>query len=168
MLHFEDAPASFRWVTTDCFALTPFFTKICPGYVGYGRDRGILQSLGVPRIYILNWRPPDFGRYKVNIDGLSKGNPGLSACEGVFRDNIGTFLGSFGISPSVNTACFAEAIILAVELADCWWKLWPKAESILVIHLSLITLSVKNCESTQFVNILITGYKDLYIQIDWN
>lgn len=77
MLHFDDAPASFRWVTTDCFTLTPFFTKICPGYVGYGRDRGILQSLGVPRIYILNWRPPDFGWYKVNIDGLSKGNPGL-------------------------------------------------------------------------------------------
>lgn len=116
------------WLFRSC-------TFLYTGYVGYGRDPEILQSLGVPHIYILNWRPPDFGWCKVNIDGLSKGNPGLSACEGVFRDNIGTFLGSFGISPGVNTACFAEGIILAVELSDCWWKLWPKAESILVIHL---------------------------------
>lgn len=119
-----------------CLAHIPFFTKICPGYVGYGRDRGILQSLGVPHFF---WSCFLYLHFKVNIDGLSKGNPGVSACTGVSRDHIGTSLGGFGISLGTNTACFAEAmcVILAVELADSkgWRTFWLKCESILVIHL---------------------------------
>lgn len=31
------------------------------------------------------WLPPLFGWFKVNIDDLSKGNPGLSVATGVFE-----------------------------------------------------------------------------------
>lgn len=38
---------------------------------------------------------PSSNLIKVNTDGLLKNNPGLSACDGRFRDHHGTFLVSF-------------------------------------------------------------------------
>ncbi|PNX68777.1 ribonuclease H, partial [Trifolium pratense] len=58
------------------------------------RDFTILKHFKVkihhprpPVIKEIVWHPPLLNWTKCNIDGASKGNPGLSACGGVFRNN---------------------------------------------------------------------------------
>lgn len=70
---------------------------------------------------------------KVNTDGLSKKNPGLS---GVFRDHRGLFLGGFAMFLGQHSAFFAEfmAVIFAIENAYSrgWHRLWIECDSIAV------------------------------------
>ena len=73
----------------------------------------------------------------MNTDGLAKGNLGLAACGGVFRDSSGLFLGGFSLSLGHCTYFYAElyAVILAVELAHArgWHNLWLESDSSSVI-----------------------------------
>jgi hypothetical protein len=41
------------------------------------------------------WQPPPLLWVKCNSDGVSKGNPGPSACGGIFRDSQANDLGCF-------------------------------------------------------------------------
>lgn len=56
---------------------------------------------------------------KANTDGLSKGNPGLAAAGGLFRDYSGACYGCFAAPLGFQTSFYAEimAIILAIEYA---------------------------------------------------
>lgn len=45
----------------------------------------MFNNCRTPKIDEVLWLPPLFGWFKVNIDDLSKGNPGLSVATGVFE-----------------------------------------------------------------------------------
>ncbi|GAU47557.1 hypothetical protein TSUD_284240 [Trifolium subterraneum] len=86
-----------------------------------------------PRIIEVIWHPPILGWVKCNTDGSSLGNPGPSACGGVFRNYRGDFIGCFAISIGTANALKAElwGIIFAIEVAfDRGWKnLWIESDS---------------------------------------
>ncbi|KAK9288313.1 hypothetical protein L1049_016764 [Liquidambar formosana] len=107
-------------------------------------DVQILHSLhlkGIPRkapkVIPVFWHPPIADWIKVNTDGLSKGNPGIAASGGVFRNYRGFMKGFFGLCLGIQTAFFAElkSVILAVSFAweKGWHSLWIESDSSAVI-----------------------------------
>ncbi|MQL74921.1 hypothetical protein Taro_007304 [Colocasia esculenta] len=55
----------------------------------------------------VSWIPPSDG-YCLNIDGASKGNPGLSGGEGCIRDKHGAFLCGFSFFYGMGSSTVAE------------------------------------------------------------
>ncbi|XP_058772395.1 uncharacterized protein LOC131646348 [Vicia villosa] len=48
-----------------------------------------------PRLVEVIWKPPPWSWIKAKCDGASSHNPGNLACEGLFRDHNGNFVGAF-------------------------------------------------------------------------
>lgn len=63
-----------------------------------------------PRIVEVIWQPPIPNWVKCNTDGAALGNPGLGACAGIFRNNLGENMGCFAQNLGVCNALFAEFI----------------------------------------------------------
>jgi len=65
---------------------------------------------------------------KCNIDGASKGNPGPSACGGIFRDHEANMLMCFAEPLGISSSYKAElcGIVLAIEIAhqNHWNQIW--------------------------------------------
>jgi hypothetical protein len=105
-----------------------------------------------PKIVEVIWSPPLQGWVKCNTDGTSVGNPGIAACAGIFRNNLGANLGCFAHYIGVANALYAEimGIILAIECAvdRNWRQLWIESDSMLVIsafkNVSIIPWPLKN------------------------
>ena len=123
------------------------FSKIVPGTGRSMRELQILKNLTVPaqlckapKILSVFWHPPIGSWIKVNTDGLSKGNPGLSACAGVFRTSRGEFIGGFskplGIRTSFYAECLAILILMAIEFAHSkgWNLVWVESDSFSAIQ----------------------------------
>ncbi|MCI55403.1 ribonuclease H protein, partial [Trifolium medium] len=55
-------------------------------------------------------------KIKCNTDGNSKGNPGIAACSGIFRNYKGEVIGCFVQYLGIANALFAEVmgVILAI------------------------------------------------------
>ncbi|KAJ0087757.1 hypothetical protein Patl1_33010 [Pistacia atlantica] len=91
-----------------------------------------------PKTRLVVWHPPFPSWIKVNTDGLSKGNPGLSACGGVFRSDSCDFLGGFAVSLGAHSAYYAElmAVFLAIHIAHSngWRKLWLESDCLIVVR----------------------------------
>lgn len=109
------------------------------------RDLQILKDLNIPphlhkapKITTILWHPPTLPWIKVNTDGLSKGNPGLAACAGIFRNNRAEFIGGFSMPLGVRTSFYAEfmAFLVAIEIANSkgWFDLWLESDSMSVIQ----------------------------------
>lgn len=77
------------------------------------------------------WRRPRPLWYKVNMDGVSRGQPSLTTCGDVFSIYRGFVTGSYVVPPRVQTVLYAEIIsfLYVVEIAiikgwfPCGWKL---------------------------------------------
>lgn len=78
------------------------------------------------------------GWYKANIDGATRGQPGMSSCGGLFRICQGFAAGSFVMPLGIQTAMYAEimGLIKAVELAHLksWFPLWIETDSKSLVH----------------------------------
>jgi ribonuclease HI len=104
----------------------------------------ILRSLHVPLkfsnapiIKEVLWQPPILNWIKCNSDGASAGNPGNSACGGVFRNSQAIFCGAFAVNLGIQSSLFAELLgaMLAIEIAHQtgWKSLWLETDSMLVL-----------------------------------
>ena len=105
----------------------------------------ILHELGItgrfkppPQFLEVFWRPPMHMWIKINTDGSSKGNPGLSGYGCVARDYKGNVMASI-YGPIGNcTALEAEmvGVIMAVKIATHkgWPLVWLECDSKLVIN----------------------------------
>nr|XP_011470775.1 PREDICTED: glucan endo-1,3-beta-glucosidase, basic isoform-like [Fragaria vesca subsp. vesca] len=75
---------------------------------------------------------------EINTDGLSKGNPSLAGCGGVFKDNFGRFIGGYYQGLGTQIAFFAElmAVILGVEFAFHfgWHHIWLESDSTVTLQ----------------------------------
>lgn len=84
------------------------------------RNLGSIQfstSQSVPRH--VSWLPPDIGMLKCNVDGASKGNPGISGVGGVIRDSNKKFLGYFALGIGFGWAYEAEVKEILQGLLFC-------------------------------------------------
>lgn len=72
-----------------------------------------------PQVIQVNWYKPPCGWFKCNSDGASRGNPGLSAYGGIFRDSSGAILGCFYDFIGISTSFTAELVgaMKSIELA---------------------------------------------------
>ncbi|KAL0405791.1 UNVERIFIED_CONTAM: putative ribonuclease H protein [Sesamum latifolium] len=61
---------------------------------------------------IVPWRKPQDGWYKLNTDGASKGNPGISGEGGILRNHLGIVIFAFQehIGNTTNTQAELRAI----------------------------------------------------------
>jgi ribonuclease HI len=108
------------------------------------RDYIILKKFNVnihnPKVSIVKeivWQPPLLNCVKCNIDGASKGNPGLSSCGGIFRNNNVDFLLGFAEPLGFASSYLAElqGALRAIEVAHQmnWKNLWIETDSVLVV-----------------------------------
>ena len=106
-------------------------------------DLLILHNIGVPGKYPsspsfieVSWNLPPPGWLKVNIDGSSKGAPGVFGCGGIFKNCRGFVKGCFAIHLGICFAFEAEIMgfIIAIEIAHKfnWLNLWVDTDSTFV------------------------------------
>jgi ribonuclease HI len=100
-----------------------------------------------------NYPPPN--GMKLNVDGCSKGNPGLAAARGLIRDCMGSWIRGFAINAGICTSVRAElwTVITGLELA---WslgfrKIILESNSLVVVGL-LLKQSVKADANFALVN----------------
>lgn len=78
------------------------------------------------------------GLVKINCDGASQGNPGISACGGIARDFDGRFLGAFARFLAVSNFLIAKinGAMFAIEFAHekDWRNIWLETDSVAVIR----------------------------------
>ncbi|KAK2364505.1 hypothetical protein QL285_089371 [Trifolium repens] len=108
------------------------------------RDFIILKKFNVnihnPKVSTVKeivWQPPLLNCVKCNIDGASKGNPGLSSCSGIFRNNDVDILLCFAEPLGFASSYLAElqGALRAIEVAHQmnWKNLWIEIDSVLVV-----------------------------------
>jgi hypothetical protein len=106
------------------------------------KDRRNNTQVGRPpqlQIGECNWTPPPTGFLKLNFDGATKGNPGMTRMGGVIRDSGGNiirlFAGSMGKSTN-NVAKFG-AMELSLEILSCerMTNIIMEGDSTLVINM---------------------------------
>ena len=72
------------------------------------------------RVYkLVSWLRPPLGCIKLNVDGCSRGNLGLSTTGGVLRDGHGRLIAAFGHFLGYSPVLFSElkALLLGLEMA---------------------------------------------------
>jgi len=74
------------------------------------------------------WRMPQVGVIKCNVNAEEKREPGLAACGGIFRGNMGKYWGSFtsyisisfAIKAELMRAVLTEEVVIAHGLSNKW------------------------------------------------
>lgn len=86
------------------------------------------------------WQPPLVSWLKCNIDGASKGNPGMSGCGGIFRNSqaeaVCCFAEPIGISNSFTAELCAFMRAIAIAKHHNWHNIWIETDSALVLMAS--------------------------------
>jgi len=102
------------------------------------------------RYYYGYLEAPNRSVLKVNTDGSMVG--GSTACGGLFRDHLGTFLGAFSCNAGIQSVYYAEVlgIILAIEFAaqQGWRNIWIESDSTSALMIfsnhSLVSMLLRN------------------------
>jgi ribonuclease HI len=87
----------------------------------------------------VGWKYPQEERIKLNVDGCSKGNPGVAGAGGVIRDHLGAWIGGFarniGICSSVNAELWAVYVGLQLAWDRGFRKVDLESDSKVVVGL---------------------------------
>ena len=60
------------------------------------------------KLFSIGWKPPPFGFYKLNTNGLAKSNPGVAGAGGLIRDYRGNWIGGFSRNIGFTHSLAAE------------------------------------------------------------
>ncbi|KAL6580790.1 hypothetical protein OROMI_006713 [Orobanche minor] len=113
----------------------------------FGRVRiSIAAFLGINTVskptYIIGavrWYKPVVGYFKINMDGASKGNPGIAAAGGVIRNHLGHPIFLFSEFLGNRSNNFAEIYAIWRGLEFCHeqnlFKVWVEVDSKIALHL---------------------------------
>lgn len=71
------------------------------------------------KVRVVDWFPPPHGVLKFNVDGSSRGNPGVSGAGGVLRNSTGATLGFFSLPLGITWAYIAEVKAILNALLFC-------------------------------------------------
>ncbi|GAU46323.1 hypothetical protein TSUD_28400 [Trifolium subterraneum] len=101
-----------------------------------------IHHTNAPVIKEVIWCPPLFNWTKCNIDGASRGNPGLSSCASVFRNHEADVLCYFVEPLGIASSYSAElcGAMRATELAHQrnYINLWIETDSVLALPLPIL------------------------------
>jgi len=67
-----------------------------------------INTLISKKINVVGWKYPPQDWMKLNVDGYSKCNPGLTATGGLIRDCMGSWIRGFAINTGVCTSVRVE------------------------------------------------------------
>ncbi|KAL0294570.1 UNVERIFIED_CONTAM: putative ribonuclease H protein [Sesamum radiatum] len=88
---------------------------------------------------LLHWRKPPEGWYKLNTDGASKGNPGISGAGGILRDQLGKVIFAFQepLGSATNTQAELSAIHRGLQICFSRGlrKIWIETDATAIIKL---------------------------------
>ncbi|KAL0444852.1 UNVERIFIED_CONTAM: putative ribonuclease H protein [Sesamum latifolium] len=88
---------------------------------------------------IVHWRKPQEGWYKMNTDGASKGNPGISGAGGILRDQLGRVIFAFQepLGNITNTQAELQAIHRGLQICiDRGFRnVWIETDATAIIKL---------------------------------
>lgn len=70
----------------------------------------------------IGWKYPTDGWIKLNVDGCSKGNPGMAGAGGAIRDNMGSWIGGFARNIGICSSVTAELWAIYIGLQLVWAK----------------------------------------------
>ncbi|KAL0291297.1 UNVERIFIED_CONTAM: putative ribonuclease H protein [Sesamum radiatum] len=99
----------------------------------------IQQKVQRQKAIIVHWRKPPEGWYKLNTDGASKGNPGISGADGILRDQSGKVIFAFQepLGNATNNQTELSAIYRGLQI--CFsrglHKIWIETDATAVIKL---------------------------------
>ncbi|XP_057816947.1 uncharacterized protein LOC131030239 [Cryptomeria japonica] len=92
------------------------------------------------------WAPPQYGWFKFNFDGASKGNPGASGIGCVVKDHSGIVVGKMSNPTPPNTNNVEEFKTLLYGLSECFnhgiRNLAIEGDSSIVINAAKMTHSI--------------------------
>ncbi|KAL0302292.1 UNVERIFIED_CONTAM: putative ribonuclease H protein [Sesamum angustifolium] len=87
---------------------------------------------------IVHWKKPQEGWHKLNIDGASKGNPGVFGAGGILRDHLGRVIFAFQEPLGTTTNTQAELCAVHRGLKICrdkgFHKIWIETDATVVIR----------------------------------
>ncbi|KAL0396335.1 UNVERIFIED_CONTAM: putative ribonuclease H protein [Sesamum calycinum] len=110
-------------------------------------DLFTMNSLNIPlqprtqlkKAITVHWRKPQEGWYKLNTDGASKGNPGISGAGGILRNHLGRVMFAFLEPLGTNTNTQAELSAMHRGLQICrdkgFRKIWIEIDAKAIITL---------------------------------
>ncbi|XP_071925457.1 uncharacterized protein [Coffea arabica] len=75
-----------------------------------------ISSVSVFEFKLVRWEAKEIGKFILNTDGCSKGNPGVGGGGGVLQDTTGLTLFSFSAFFGETTALRAEVLALLIDL----------------------------------------------------
>src|SRR4051812_7434369 len=85
------------------------------------------------------WKKPNLNIFKLNVDGASKGNPGIAGAGGLIRNSEGDFITGFFSYLERHTSFYAEtqAIYTGLKLAYEFnlTHVWLKSDSELLVKI---------------------------------
>ncbi|KAL0281699.1 UNVERIFIED_CONTAM: putative ribonuclease H protein [Sesamum radiatum] len=85
------------------------------------------------------WRKPPEGWYKLNADGASKGNPGISGAGGILRDQLGKVIFAFQepLGNATNTQAELSAIYRGLQICFSRGlrKIWIETDATAIIKI---------------------------------
>ncbi|KAL0283183.1 UNVERIFIED_CONTAM: putative ribonuclease H protein, partial [Sesamum radiatum] len=110
-------------------------------------DLFTLNSLHIPiqqksqrqKATTVHWRKPQEGWYKLNMDGASKGNPGISGAGGILQDQLGKVIFAFqeplGIATNTQAELSAIHRGLQIYVSRGLRKVWIETDATAIIKL---------------------------------
>ncbi|KAL0430779.1 UNVERIFIED_CONTAM: putative ribonuclease H protein [Sesamum radiatum] len=110
-------------------------------------DLFTINSLHIPiqqktqrqKAITVHWRKPQEGWYKLNTDGASKGNPGISGAGGILRDQLGKVIFVFQepLGNATNTQAKLSAIHRGLQICASRGlrKIWIETDATAIIKL---------------------------------
>jgi ribonuclease HI len=134
------------------------------------RDFSILKLFKVntyhpiaPVIKEVIWNPSLVNWIKCNIDGASRGNPGLSFCAGVFRNHAADVLCCYAEPLGIASSFYAKlcGAMRVVELAHQrnYTNLWIETD------LALVVLAFKNIDKHKVIWSLRNKWKNVQVML---
>jgi ribonuclease HI len=90
------------------------------------RDQAILKDLNLPAVSLsksnfiaVSWEKPELGWFKLNTDGSSLVNPGISGAGGLIRDHKGNLIVAFSEYICIGSNNKAELLGVLIGLRKC-------------------------------------------------
>ena len=120
----------WKWRNICCFK-DPDFKPVNPLIVIHKKTKEITAAFNKENLFsanptggsitksLIQWIPPPEGWFKLNVDDVSKGNPGTACAGGLLQGQYGNWIKGFALSIGICTSVKAEltALLQGLKLA---------------------------------------------------
>ena len=121
----------WKWRNVRCFE-DPEFKPVYPSIFIHRKTKEITTAFNKENPFmasptgsiatesLIKWIPPPEGWFKLNVDGASKGNPGIAGAGGILRGHYGDWIKGFASNLGLCTSVKAEltAFLQGLKLGE--------------------------------------------------